>query len=156
MHTFRAGDFKDLTVEQAMLRDAPRLYGLMKWAHEQSISGLKNAVQDFDILRRKLRQAPVTAHCAQSGCQGTPCSMTFPVDKEGWCRVTPYYWCEKHEPWQRSGISQKYSIHFDAMRLMKTKFEKETIFRKLKIVFGIAPGTRITKEFARNFFAKFE
>jgi len=82
--------------------------------------------------------------------------MTFPVDKEGWCRVDPYYWCDKHSPWEKRGISQKYDIHFDAIRRMKTKAEQQMLFTKLKIVYGIAPGTRITKTFAQTFFAKLE
>jgi hypothetical protein len=51
MHTFRTGYFVGLTIEQAMLRDAPRLYDRMKWAREERIPRLQGALQDFDILR---------------------------------------------------------------------------------------------------------
>src|SRR4029453_12635366 len=135
MHTFKSGPLRDLSIEEAVLRDAPSLYKIMDWAIKKDIVQLRGAVRDFNILRRKLLNAPITAKCAQSGCQRIPRSMTFPIDNEGFCHPSPYYWCEKHEPWQRSGISQKYPIHFDAIKQMKTKFEKESIFKKLKIAF---------------------
>lgn len=137
-----------------MLRNAPRLYEVMDWARKNDILALRNAIRDFDDLRQKLRKAAITAHCAQTGCQRTPCSVTFPVDKEGWCRPSFYFWCDQHSTWEKRGISQKYDIHFDVITLMKTDFEKESIFKKLKLVFGIQSGKRITTEFARRFFAE--
>jgi len=156
MHTFRTGKFQDLTIEQAMLRDAPHLYQIMDWTKDEDITRLKNALQDFDILRKKPRQVRVTKECAQKSCHRTPRSMTFPIDKEGCERPAPYYWCDKHDPWERSGISEKYPIHFDVIRLMNTKYEKKSIFEQIKIVIGIVKGTRITREFARKFFAELE
>lgn len=156
MHTFLSGNFEGLTVEQAMLRDAPRLYEIMKWAHEKRILRLKNALQDFNILRQKLRRAPVTANCAQLDCQRAPCSMTFPVYRDGCNLPSPSYWCDKHEPLPKSGMSQKWLIDFDAIRLMTTMAEKETLFKELKLAFGIPQGTRITKQFAHGFFANLE
>jgi len=139
-----------------MLRNAPRLYEIMKWAREENLPRLKYAVQDFDILRRKLRHALITAHCAQRDCHQHPCSMTFPVDREGWCRPSPYSWCNKHGPSEKRKISQKYAIHFDVIMLMKTDAEKGIIFKELRIAFGIKPGTRITNEFAHRFFANLD
>jgi hypothetical protein len=154
MHTFRRGDLKDLTVEQAMLRKAPRLYEVMDWARKNNIPELRNAVRDFDNLRQNLLRAPVTAHCAQQGCQRTPFSMTFPLDKEGWCLASPYFWCDEHSTLEKRGISQKYKIHFDVISLMKTDVEKESIFKQLKLVFGIQLKKRISVEFAHRFFAE--
>jgi hypothetical protein len=156
MHTFKSGDFKDQTVEQAMLRDAPKLYDRIEWARRERIPWLKNAVQDFDLLREKLRFAAITATCAQPGCGTTASYMTLPIDRKGSLHPSPYYWCDKHEPWERSGISEKRVIHFDAIKQMKTEKEKQDMFKEIRKSIGIAVGTRITREFARTFFARLE
>jgi hypothetical protein len=156
MHTFHSGDFKGLTVEQAMLRDAPRLYEIMEWARKENIPALKNALQDFANLRRKLRSARVTVNCAQRGCQRAPCSMIFRIYSDGCYLPGPSYWCDKHEPSQKSDTSPKYRIDFDAIKQMKTMAEKKLLFKQLKSAFGIRAGTRITKEFAHRFFAELE
>jgi hypothetical protein len=154
MHIFGSGDFEGLTIEQAILRDAPRLYEIMRWARDKRHPGLQNAIREFDILRAKLRNASITAECAQSGCQATPTSMTLPIDKYGCFHPTPYFWCDEHEPSETRGISPKYPIHFDAISRMKTKGDRESIFSRLKSVLGIKPGTRISAVFAERFFAK--
>jgi len=70
MHIFKSGDFRGQSIDQAMLRDAPRLYKLMEWAQKEKIRGLQSALKDFGVLRRKLQNAAVKANCAESGCQG--------------------------------------------------------------------------------------
>ncbi len=89
MHKFGSGHFEGLTVEQAMLRDAPILYRIMEWARQDNIRKLKNAVQDFERLRSKLRKATITARCAKTGCTLPVQSMTLPIDREGWYRPSP-------------------------------------------------------------------
>ena len=152
MHTFGSGRFRGLTVEQAMLCDAPRLYSLMQWARKKGIRGLANALRDFDALRQKLRKAPIKVKCKRSGCGATARSMTFPIDREGRYGLYPEYWCDEHEP-SEGGVSEKFAIHFDSLRAMKMKGEKKLLFRELRRDLGIADGTRITREFAENFFA---
>lgn len=153
MHRFRCGQFAELSVEQAMLRDAPALYEIVKWARREKIERLGGMIQDFEQLRRKSFRALITAQCTETGCTLPVHSMTLPVDREGWCRPSPYYWCDGHKPWERSGVSEKLAIHFDAITRMKTRREKELMFKELRIAIGIAPRTRITECFARNFFA---
>lgn len=152
MHTFGSGPLGGLTVEQAMLCDAPRLYSLMQWARKDGIRGLKNALREFDALRQKLRKVAVKVNCERSGCGATARWMTLPFDRDGDYGLSPDYWCEEHEP-SEGGVSEKYPIHFDVIRRMKTKGEQTSIFKQLKIVFGIAVGTRITRAFAQDFFA---
>jgi hypothetical protein len=152
MHTFGSGQFAGLTVEQAMLRDAPTLYRLMQWAREEGIRGLANALRDFDALRQKLRNAAIKVNCDRTGCGATARSLTFPIDQKGEYGLPPDYWCREHDP-SGGGISEKFPIHFDAIRHMKRKGERELLFRRLRVVFGIANGVRITKKFAQDFFA---
>ncbi len=152
MHRFSSGQFEGLTIEQAMLRDAPALYGIVEWARDKDIEGLRSMIRDFDVLRGKLLHARINAICAKTGCNLPVRSMTLPLDREGWNRPRPYYWCNAHEPLERSGVSPKQAVHFDATKHIKTKHQKDVMFKKLRLAFGIKSGTQITEQFAQDFF----
>jgi hypothetical protein len=152
MHRFRSGQFEGLTIEQAMLRDAPALYDIVDCAQKNEITRLERMVRDFQMLRQKLSRASIHATCAQVDCQSPVRFMTLPLGPEGWNRPRPYYWCDRHKPCERSGVSPKQAVHFDAIPQMKTKREKQIMFRKLKAVLGIPTGAKMTEQFARDFF----
>jgi hypothetical protein len=150
--TFRSGAFNGLTVEQAMLRDAPRLYDLAKWAKNKP--NLGRMLWDFELLRRKLLKAPVTTNCAAPNCRNEALWMTFPIGKDGYFWRGPYYWCNRHEPWRESKVSPKVRVHFDAMRHFRTAGDKDAVFISVRRALGIKKGTKITQEFAHRYFSK--
>lgn len=126
----------------------------MDWAQKNNTVRLERIVRDFQLLRLELLHARIYSTCVQIGCQSPVHFMTLPLDPEGWNRPRPYYWCDQHEPWERGGVGPKQPVHFDAIRQMRAKHNKEIIFRKLKIALGIPAGAAITEHFARDFFAR--
>lgn len=154
MHRFRSGTFADLTIEQAMLRDAPRLYRVAKWAKDKP--HLRLMVRDFDLLREKLYRAPVATDCSRNNCRAEVRWMTFPIARNGdWGRVA-YYWCKQHEPWRESRISEKVRVHFDAMQNFRTDGDKHSVFIQVRRALGIKKSTKITEEFAYRFFSELD
>jgi hypothetical protein len=137
-----------------MLRDAPRLYRVAKWAKDKPHLG--RMVRDFDHLREKLRSAPVMNDCSESNCGAQVRWMTFPIAKNGdWGRGA-YYWCKQHDPWRESRISEKVRVHFDAMENFKTDGDKHSVFFEVRRALGIKKGAKITEEFAYRFFSELD
>jgi hypothetical protein len=65
----------------------------------------------------------------------------------------PYFWCDKHEPSDYAGITEKVPVHFDAIKLFEDKWGQRQICKRVRVACGIHKGTRITEDFAANFFA---
>ena len=134
-----------------MLRDAPHLYRLAAVSKDKPERA--QMLKEFNLLRSKLGRARIFVRCGAEGCGRTARWMTLPVDKKGRFWASAYYWCDEHEPWQVSGISDKLPVHFDVIR--EFRFDEPgqlEIFRKVKGALGIRKGTRITEEMAINFF----
>lgn len=154
MFTFRSGPFSGLTVEQAMLRNAPCLYDLAEWAKNKP--NLGRMLRDFELLRQKLRSAPVTTNSAAPNCRSEVLWMTFPIGKDGYFWRGAYYWCNRREPWQDFKISPKVRVHFDAMQYFRTAGDKDAVFISVRQALGIKKGTKISQEFAHRYFSKLE
>ncbi len=67
---------------------------------------------------------------------------------------SPFMLCDKHGPGDADFESQKMPIEFDTLSLFKTLHEKRIFCRRIREALGIEKGTRITEEFASEFFSK--
>jgi len=157
MHTFRSGKYAGKTLAQVMLHDAPHLYRFASVAEAKgNPPHLRGILNEFDLLRKKLQQARIYVRCCEEGCNRRAKRITLPWDKEGYYWTSAYFWCDKHEPWEKSGISGPLPIHFDVIRKFPRKYAQRSIFYKIREAIGVKKRTTITREFARQFFAKLD
>ena len=143
-------------MEHAMLRHTVRLYGIATWA-ESVVSekpNLRPLIREFERLRELLENASVHARCQEHKCRKRARFMAFEEAMYGGPLPSPSYWCKKHGPPDEPEYSQKVRISFDAMKMFKTKREKQEICHEVRQVLGIEKGTHITEGFARRFFLK--
>jgi hypothetical protein len=152
MHRLKFGKFEGMALEQVMLRKAPDLYRIVKWAERKSI--FQDMRDDFDELREVLTRARIHVPCCHDGCRKTAKWLTLRRFYRGGWVPDPYYWCDKHGPWESDGISPKFPIHFDTIKAVTDKRGQRTLHKHLREAIGITKGTRITEEFARCFFAQ--
>ena len=120
------------------------------WARDKP--ALKGMITEFNLLRQQPHKAAIVENCAKHNCQTKAEWMTLPLDKDGWCHSSPYFWCSEHNSWEKTGISEKYPVHFDAIQRVKIQSEKMSLFKRVRRAMGIKPRTRITEEFAQHFF----
>jgi hypothetical protein len=153
-YRFKHGDFKGMTVEHMMLRYAPDLCSRAKWASDKP--HLSRLVKEVEQLRTKLRQAPIVVHCARSGCERTPIEMTLPLGGDGYYRPDPSFWCRKHESRNEDEISWTMPISFDAMESFDERKNRSAVHRSVLKALGIKRRSRITEEFAHEFFASLD
>jgi hypothetical protein len=68
MYRFKSGKFEGRTMEQVMLRSAPRLYPVADWARRELANKpqLHALVDEFDRLRKPLLHAQVSVRCTKS------------------------------------------------------------------------------------------
>lgn len=152
MYRFKSGQFEDMILEQVMLRNAPDLYRLVDWAERKSI--LQDMRDHFDKLRKRLTRARIHEDCYHPRCDKTAKWLTLPRYYRGGWLPNPYYWCDKHGPWETDGISPKLPIHFDTIKALSDKRGQRELHKRLREVLGVTKGTRVTEEYARRFFAK--
>lgn len=150
-YRFKHGKFAGKTMEQVMLRRAPDLYRVAAWAEAEGI--LPKMLKHFALVRQKLEHATVHAHCSDPRCGRKAKSLTLPSFYRGGWLPRPYYWCDKHGPWETEGISPKLPIHFDTIKAFSDKGGQQKIHKKILRALGVKKGTRITEDFAHRFFA---
>ncbi|MGA2630974.1 MAG: hypothetical protein ABSG54_12275 [Terriglobia bacterium] len=151
MYRFKGGENAGRTLTQVLLRDASIWVWFESWAEDKP--ALRKALKEFNRLRRKLRRAPIRAKCYGRDCKRRAKWMTLPLYYRGGYLPRPYFWCDKHEPWEESGISGKLPIHFDVVKVLKDKLGQKQIHRRIREAMGIPKGTKITEKFAKEFFA---
>ena len=101
MYRFRSGKFAGRTVEHVMLRSAPRLYAMMRWAKAElrNKPHLRLLVEECSRLQVTFQSAQISVRCANQGCRRRARWMTFLTDwTEHYLRLGPKYWCDKHGP----------------------------------------------------------
>jgi hypothetical protein len=151
MYRFKSGKFAGKTMEQVLLRKPVGLYRLIEWAKKESI--LPKMQRHFEQLRKKLRRARSVEQCHEPGCKWRTKWLTLPHSYPvGWL-PEPYYWCDEHGPHETDGISQKFPIHFDVIRVFRDKWGRKEISKCVRHALGVQKGTRITGRFAAQFFA---
>ena len=151
MYRFKSGKFAGKTMEEAMLRNPSELYHLIAWAERESI--LPKMQRRFQQLRKRLMRARSTEKCQHSGCKRRAKWLTLPYAYGLGLLPQPYYWCDRHDPDETEGISQKLRIHFDVIDLFKDKRGRKEMGKCVRHALGIKKGTRIAEEFAIQFFA---
>lgn len=151
MYRFEFGKYAHKTVEEVMLRDAPYLYQLALFAQDKP--RLSNFLTEFNRLRKKLHLAPIHFSCMEKHCRRRVSWMTLPASPKYGILPRPYWWCDKHDPWETTGITPKIPIHFDIIRRFNDKGGQRLVFRKVKNALGFKTGARITEKGARKFFA---
>jgi hypothetical protein len=135
-----------------MLRRAPDLYGMAKWASDKP--HLFRLVQAFEYLRNKLSEAPIVVHCANSGCNRTPTTMALPLGYDGCYWPDPDFWCKKHGPSEDERNSGKLSISLDTIKSFDHKKNRSAVHRSVLIALGIKSRSRITEKYALEYFAR--
>lgn len=151
MWRFKSGRYAGKTIEQVLLRNPAWLYRLIDWAERESI--LPKMQSYFGHLRKKLMRARSVEKCDEPDCNRHAKWLTLPHSHPiGWL-PQPYYWCDRHGPHETEGISPKFPIHFDVIRVFRDKWGQKEISRCVRHALGIKKGTRITERFARQFFA---
>lgn len=150
-YRFKTGEFAGKTMEQVMLRRAPSLYSMVKWAADQP--HLHNLVEAFGRLRDKLSNAPIVVHCGRTGCKRTPVDMTLPLGYDGYYWPDPSFWCRKHGPPIDGEIHVKMPISFDTLTSFQQKKNRSAVHRSLLKALGIKRPSRITEKFACDYFA---
>jgi hypothetical protein len=159
MYRFRSGKFAGRTVEHVILRSAPRLYAMMRWAKAElrNKPHLRPLVEECSRLQVTFQNAQISARCANQGCRRRTRWMTFLTDwAEQYLRLGPRYWCDKHGPprgEEDDDESQKIPITFDALGDWKDKRSERAVHRGLLEAFGISKKpSQITEKFAHRFF----
>lgn len=138
-------------MEQVLLRNPSALYRRVAWAERESI--LPKMQSHFERLRKKLSRAESVEKCDEPGCKRRAKWLTLPHSYPvGWL-PQPYYWCDEHGPHETDGISPKFPIHFDVIRVFRDKWSQKEISKCLRYALGIKKGTRITERFATQWFA---
>jgi len=151
MYIFKTGKFAGKTMEEVILRNPTALYRRIAWAARESI--LPKMQRRFEQLRKKLRQARNVEKCHDPGCKRGAKWLTLPHSYPvGWL-PQPYYWCDRHGPHETEGISPKFRIHFDVIRVFRDKWGQNETSKCIRQALGIKKGTRITATFAKQFFA---
>lgn len=150
MYRFKTGKFAGKSMEQVMLRNAPDLYEIAGWATDKP--QLDSLLREFNHLRRALQEAPIVVSCAKSGCKRHPETMTLPIGPDRYYWPAPYFWCRKHEPWEKDGISPKLPIHFDTLDSFRDKKNRSAVHKSVLAAYGIKKAS-ITERFASRFFA---
>ncbi len=149
MYRFMTGQYAGKSLEEVLLREARVWSWLDSWTEDKP--KLKPLRDEFDRLREKLLQAPLSVRCRQ--CRTTAKWMTLPIDNKGEYLALPYFWCDEHEPWEKlSGISEKRPIHFDILKPLRNKRSQKAIHRCIREALGIKKRTRISEQYAREFF----
>src|SRR2546427_2457555 len=119
MYRFRYGEFAGKTMEQVILRNPSALYRLVAWAKTKSI--LPRMQRHFEHLRKRLMRARSVEKCDEPDCKRRAKWLTLPLSYSvGWL-PQPYYWCSRHGPHEIDGISRKFPIHFDVIRVFRDK-----------------------------------
>lgn len=155
MYRFKLGQFKGMTLEHAMLRKAPEVYEMTKWARGKA--HLWRLVAEFDRLRAKLRNVPRVKKCRHDGCTRTATYMTLPLDVDHYYLPSPYFWCKKHEPSDYGRISPKLPISFDLLDSFEGKKNRTAIHRCVLYAIGIDKHrSSISETFAHNVFARLD
>jgi hypothetical protein len=162
-YRFKSGKFAGKTMEQVILRNAPRLYQIAAWARKEVAEKprLRPLLREFDRLRELLRDAPVSVRCLPKGCKREPRWVTFALDwAEHYLRPGPDFWCDKHGPLEEEDTDQdesrKLRIHFDSLRQpgYGDRRSQKAIHLGMLEALGInKKPTRITEAFARRFFS---
>jgi hypothetical protein len=151
MYRFASGKLEGMTLEHAMLRKAPKLYEMIKWARGKTHLG--RLVAEFDRLRAKLRNAPVVRKCRHEGCSRAATHMTLPMGVDRCYLPCPHFWCKKHEPYDYDGISPKLRISLTEMGNFEKRNNRSAIHHAVLFALGIdKEPSRITESFARKFF----
>ena len=148
------GQYKDETVARLLLRRSWDLFRLR--AKQSDNPELKEVWCELDRLQRLLQKAPIFKSCAEPRCNRRVRRLTLPMGYGGFY-PSPYFWCEKHGPWDKEGISSKLPIDFELVDMFwKRKYEQRGMHTRLREAFGIRKGTHITEEFAESFFRRLE
>src|SRR5437867_10896433 len=94
---FKSGKYAGKTIEEVFLRDAPHLYRLKA---AQKTGDIVDAVNE---LRKRLSRKKTVVGCRENRCRRPAQYVTFPVDKHGRYWSSAYWWCDRHEPWEKRG-----------------------------------------------------
>lgn len=142
-------------MERALLRHAPKLYRVARWAEDEHKLHLAPLVAEFRRLRRKVRHARIVVHFADGGCKRTPTEMTLPLDYRRHFVPQPYFWCRKHGPSSEiEGVTVKLPISFDTIEACEAKTNRAAVHRSVLDALGIRRHRRgISEKFAHDFFA---
>jgi hypothetical protein len=155
MYRFKHGKFKGMTMERSLLRDAPELYRVARWAKTQDVSHLAPLLSEFRRLRKQLRRAPILVRCEKRGCNREPKSMTLPLGADRDYLPSAHYWCAKHGPLENEGISPKLPISFDTIDSFDDRKNRRALHRVILRALGIvAPRRTISEKYARDYFSR--
>jgi len=140
-HIFKTGQFKGSSIEQAFLTRYAELKNFIKWARKQD--NLTGIVKQFNRLEKIISDKKLITHsCSSTGC-GRPAEFLSMLGNS----PQPYFWCDKHEPWESRAIKRKISFKFASN--LSTKTEQRFFCKVLHKALGVK---RVTKKNADSFF----
>jgi hypothetical protein len=138
--------YKGKTMEEVILLDPSWLYRLVIVAEKQSL--YPEMLSYFEKLQKRLMYARSREKCYHAGCKRRAKWLTLAHSYGPDWLPNPYYWCDKHEPQETEGISEKMRIHFDVIRELKNKGAQKEMGALIRHALRIPEGCRITEEFA--------
>ena len=149
-------DLKDLRSSR-LLQNPADMYEMGEWAMRE-YERYPYTRHQFKVLGREiirlwmsLCHAEAAEKCFEFECESVATSMTFASADCGWSPM-PWFWCNQHGPKDPDVNSPKMLISMDEVRQFRTKRDRRRFTKELRRVLGIPSGTRITGQFARNWF----
>jgi hypothetical protein len=133
-------------MEEVILRDPSWLYRLVMVAEKKSL--YPEMLIYFEKLRKQLMYARSEENCYHGGCKRGTKWLTLAHSYGSDWFAEPYYWCDKHEPHETEGISEKMPIHFDIIRVFRNKGTQKEIGSRIRHALGIKKNRQITEDFA--------
>ena len=128
MYRFKFGKFKGKTMEQAILKNAPGMYRIAKWAerHLDTKPYLRPLVEKFHQMELLLARADIRKRCYAPQCNKRAQWITADEGFSG--RHVYEFWCNRHKPLlEDNSISSKVPINFGSMSAFRTAKEELSV-----------------------------